>query len=49
MLVRVCVVLGGRGWGGRMLVVGSWWKMEGVERRKGKEGRSASYSLSLGG
>ena len=49
MLVRVSVVLGGRGRGGTRMVVGSWWKRKGVEGRKGKEGRSASYCLSPGG
>ena len=43
MLVRVCVVLGGRGRDGTMMVVGSRWKREGIEGRKEKEGRSASY------
>ena len=46
MLVRVCVVLGGRGRDGTMMVVGSWWKTEGVQGRKEREGRSASYCLS---
>ena len=49
-LVRVCVVLGGRrGRDGMMMVMGSWWKTDGVEGRKEKEGRSASYCLSPGG
>ena len=49
MLVRVCVVLGVRGRDGSMMVVGSWCKWEGVDGRKEKEGRSASYYLSPGG
>ena len=49
MLARVCVVLGGRGRDGTMMVADSWWKKGGVAGRKEKEGRSASYCLSLGG
>ena len=30
MQVRVCVVLDGRGRDGTMMVVGSWWRREGV-------------------
>ena len=30
-------------------VVGSWWKRDRVEERNEKEGRTASYCLSLGG
>ena len=47
-LVRVCVVLCGRRQNGTMMVVGSWWRREGVEGRK-KEGRGASCCLSPGG
>ena len=37
MLVRMyVVVLGERGRGGTMMVVGSWWKREGVEGGKGR-------------
>ena len=43
-------MLGGRGRDGTMMVVGLWWKRGGgVEGRKEKEGRSASYCLSQGG
>ena len=49
ILVRVCVVLGGHGRDGTMMVVGSWWKREGAEGREEKEGRNASYCLLLGG
>ena len=47
--MKVCAVLGGRGRDGKMKVVGSLWKREGVEERKEKEGRSTSHCLSLGG
>ena len=33
---------------GTMVVVGSWWKREGVEGKE-EDGRSASYRLSLEG
>ena len=49
MLVKVCVALGGRGRDGTMMVEGWCWKKEGVEGKKEKEGRSASYCLSPGG
>ena len=42
-LVRVCVVLCGHRRDGTMMVVGSWWKREGVKGRNEKDGRSASY------
>ena len=47
--VRVCVVLGGCGQDGTMMVVGSWWMREEVEETMEREGRSASYCLSPAG
>ena len=41
MLVRVCVVLGGRGQNGTMTVVGSWWRRR--ELRGGRRGRVVAH------
>ena len=43
------VALGRCGRERKVIGVSSWWKSEGVEGGKEKEGLSASYCLSLGG
>ena len=42
-------MLCGRRRDGTMMAVGLWWKREGVEGRKEKEGHSTTYCLPLGG
>ena len=48
MPVRVCVVIGGHGRDGTMMMVSSW-RREGVEETMEREGRSASHCLSPAG